>query len=61
MWLNVKNLQLSRTVSSAYLKKRCDIKYEIENYNDKIKYKVKDGNCERIRIHLIISFEKYNI
>lgn len=33
----------------------------MKNYDDKVKCKNKDKNCERMKKHLIVDLKKYNI
>lgn len=54
---------LYRAIDSEYIRKVSDIRYEIENYNDKAKgkYKVENRSYGRIRRHLIIGLKEYII
>lgn len=54
-------MQLYRAVVSEYIKEVFGIRYRIENYIDKPKYKAKDKSCGKIRKHLIINLKEYNI
>lgn len=54
-------MQLYRVAGSECVKKESSIGYRIKNYDDKYKYKAKNKNYEKIRRHLIIGLEKYNI
>lgn len=47
--LDVTNSQLYRTISLEYIKKVSSIKHKIENYNNKAKYKTKDGSYKKIK------------
>lgn len=49
LWLDIRDLQLYKTVSPEYIREVSCIIYKIENYNDKTKYKTKDTNYERLK------------
>lgn len=61
MWLDVKDLQLGRTVGFEHIREVFDIEYSIKNYDDKAKYKTEHESCRKIKKHLILDLEKYNI
>lgn len=48
-------------MSLKCIKEISSVGYEIENYDYKAKYKAKDKGCEKIRRHLIVDLEEYNI
>lgn len=50
-------------MGSEYVKEVSIIGYKMENNDDKAKYKceTKDGNYEKIKRHLIVGLEEYNI
>lgn len=48
-------------MGSEYVRVVSGIEYKIKNYNDKIKYENKDRSCGKIKRHLIVDLEKYNI
>lgn len=54
-------MQLYKVIGSKYLKDISDIKYGMGNYNNKAKYNTKNRSFGRIKKHLIISLEEYNI
>lgn len=61
LWLDIKNLQLCKTINLDNIREVFDVKYAMEIYDDKPKYKVKDKSCEKITGYLIMGFTKYNI
>lgn len=61
IWLDIKNIQLSRTWDLEYVREITSMKYSIENYvmtklNTKLKIEL-----WKIKKYLIIGLEKYNI
>lgn len=48
-------------MSLEYVRGLSSIRYRIENYNNKVKYKVEDESYKTIKKHLIISLKKHNI
>lgn len=61
LWLDVKNLQLYRAISSKYVREVSDVRYGIENNDDKSKCKLEYRSCKQIRRYLIIGLKRYNI
>lgn len=61
MWLDIKNVQLCRALGLEFVKEISRIRYNIENYDNKVKCKAEDRSCGKINKHLIVSPEKYNI
>lgn len=61
MWLDIKNLKLGRTVGFKHIREVFDIGHNIKNHDDKAKYKTEHGSCRKIKKHLIVDLEKYNI
>lgn len=63
LWLDVKTLQLYRTIDLEYIKEISNIEYKRENYDNKAgyKYKAKDKSCGRIGKYFIKDLEDYNI
>lgn len=61
--LDIKNLQLYKTVDFEYIKDILSFEYKNVNYSDKTecKYDAKDKSCRKIKKRLILSFDKYNI
>lgn len=61
MLLDANNQQLYRVMGKEYVRKIFAVKYKVENYDNKIKYKAKNKSCGKIKKHLIVSLKKYNI
>lgn len=61
LWLDVKNQQLYRVMSSEYVRVVSGMEYKIKNYDDKIKCEEKDRSYRRIKRHMIVGLDKYNI
>lgn len=49
LWLDERNLQLCRAISLEYIREIFGIRYEMENYDDKNEYKIKDRSCGRLK------------
>lgn len=54
-------MQLYRALGLEFVKEISRIRYNMENYDNKVKCKAEDRSCEKIKKHLIVSPEKYNI
>lgn len=52
---------MCKAIGLKYQNKVSNIRYGIENYDDKAEFKAKNGSCRRIKRYMIIGLGKYNI
>lgn len=57
----MRNLQLCRAVGLEYVREISGVRYGMENYDDKPKCEAEDRVYRKIRRHMIVGLEEYNI
>lgn len=61
LWFDGRDLQLYRTKYPEYVREISCIKYKINNYNNNAQCEIKNRKYRKIKRHLTIGLEEYNI